>query len=91
MSGTRINKKQYLRYAKTYLYATRLSKDECIEKIMAGKMDNYPVRQQNVEEAYLALDHGVGLGITNISKTDQFAIMERIHNYADKDKETSSD
>lgn len=57
---------------------------------MAGKMDNYPVIQKNVEEAYLALEHGVGLRDTNISKTDQFAIMERIQNYADKSKETSS-
>lgn len=53
-------------------------------------MDNYPVIQKNVEEAYLALEHGVGLRDTNISKTDQFAIMERIQNYADKSKETSS-
>lgn len=72
------------------MYATRLSIEECAQVVNDRKMPNYPVKQKTAEEAYLALEHGLGLGETGVSQTDQYAIMERIRNGANKDQETSS-
>ena len=72
----KINKKQYLRYMKTFVWG--LKKDmEVIQKcVLEGKITDYPVDATTVEDAINFVETGDGLRETKISQTDLYAIKE---------------
>lgn len=72
----KIDKRQYLRYMKTFVWASRKSMDELLQINRKGVMQNYPVDATTVEDAINFVETGDGLRRTNISMTDLYAIME---------------
>lgn len=74
----KIDKKQYLRYMKTYLWALRQSKDELIKVVMGRHMDNYPASAASLEQAVTNMDAESELRQTGLSITDMYAIKEAI-------------
>jgi hypothetical protein len=74
----KIDKKQYLRYMKTYLWALRQSKDELIKVVMGRHMDNYPASATSLEQAVTDMEAESELRQTGLSITDMYAIKEAI-------------
>lgn len=72
----KIDKRQYLRYMKTFVWAMRKSMDELLQINKKGQLENYPVDANTVEDAINFVETGDGLRTTNISMTDIYAIME---------------
>ena len=72
----KINKRQYLRYMKTFMWATKKSMDELLQINKKGLLENYPVDANTVEDAINFIETGDGLRNTNVSMTDVYAIME---------------
>lgn len=72
----KIDKKQYLRYMKTFVWASKKSMDELLQINKKGLLENYPVDATTVEIAITMVESGEGLRQTNISMTDVYAIME---------------
>jgi len=72
----KIDKKQYLRYMKTFVWASKKTMDELLQISRKGVMQNYPVDATTVEDAINFVETGDGLRTTNISMTDVCAIME---------------
>lgn len=72
----RIDKKQYLRYMKTFVWASKKTMDELLQINKKGVMENYPVDATTVEDAINFVETGDCLRTTNISMTDIYAIME---------------
>jgi pullulanase/glycogen debranching enzyme len=73
---SKIDKKQYLRYMKTFVWASKKSMEELLQINKKGVMKNYPVDATTVEDAINFVETGDGLRTTNISMTDVYAIME---------------
>lgn len=73
---SKIDKRQYLRYMKTFVWASRKSMDELLQINKKGQLENYPVDANTVEDAINFVETGDGLRTTNISMTDIYAIME---------------
>jgi hypothetical protein len=71
-----IDKKRYLRYMKTFVWASKKPMEELLEINKKGQMENYPVDANTVEDAINYVETGDGLRTTNISMTDVYAIME---------------
>ena len=74
--NSKIDKKRYLRYMKTFVWASKKSMEELLELNKKGEMQNYPVDANTVEDAINYVETGDGLRTTNISMTDVYAIME---------------
>jgi len=88
--STKIDKKQYLRYMKTYLWALRHTKDELIQVVMGRHMDEYPVNAISLEQAVTNMEAESELRQTGLSITDMYAIKEAI-NLIDKEDDTKRD
>lgn len=76
--NSKIHKKQYLRYVKTYAYAIRRTRAELLGIISLNKMKDYPVDHRTVEDSITDMEIGTGLRETNISNTDLYAIKEAL-------------
>lgn len=61
---------------KTFVWASKKSMDELLQINKKGKLENYPVDANTVEDAINYVETGDGLRTTNISMTDVYAIME---------------
>ncbi len=72
----KVDKKQYLRYMKTFVWASRKSMDELLQINKKGELENYPVDANTVEDAINFVETGDGLRTTKVSMTDVYAIME---------------
>lgn len=72
----KIDKRQYLRYMKTFVWASKKTMDELLQINKNGVLENYPVDANTVEDAINFVETGDGLRTTNISMTDIYAIME---------------
>ena len=72
----KIDKRQYLRYMKTFVWASKKTMDELLQINKKGVLENYPVDANTVEDAINFVETGDGLRTTNISMTDIYAIME---------------
>lgn len=72
----KVEKKQYLRYMKTFLWAKRKEKDELIEVVRGKKMDNYPTVASSLEQAVTDMEAESQLYSTGLSMTDLYAIKE---------------
>lgn len=74
----KIDKKQYLRYMKTYLWALRHTKDELVKVVMGRHMDDYPASANSLEQAVTDMDAQSQLRQTGLSITDMYAIKEAL-------------
>lgn len=74
--NSKIDKKRYLRYMKTFVWANRKPMEELLEINKKGVLENYPVDANTVEDAINYVETGDGLRTTNVSMTDVYAIME---------------
>lgn len=70
------DKKQYLRYMKTFVWASKKNMDELLQINRKGELENYPVDAKTVEDAINYVETGDGLRTTKVSMTDVYAIME---------------
>lgn len=86
----KIDKKQYLRYMKTYLWAIRQTKDELVKVIMGRHMDNYPASAASLEQAVTDMDAESQLRQTGLSITDMYAIKEALNLIENNDTQTTS-
>ena len=77
----KIDKKQYLRYMKTFVWALRQDMDVLMNINTKGKMENYPVDAKNVEDAITMINAGDSLRETNVSATDVYAIVEALQHH----------
>ena len=74
----KVDKKQYLRYMKTYLWALRHTKDELVKTVMGRHMDKYPASAISLEQAITDMEAESELRQTGLSITDMYAIKEAI-------------
>ena len=74
--NSKIDKRRYLRYMKTFVWASRKPMEELLEINKKGVLENYPVDANTVEDAINYVETGDGLRTTNVSMTDVYAIME---------------
>ena len=74
--NSKINKRQYLRYMKTFVWAAKQDMSILLEINRKGVMENYPVDANTVEDAINYVETGDGLRSTKVSMTDIYAIME---------------
>jgi hypothetical protein len=74
--NSKIDKRRYLRYMKTFVWANRKPMEELLEINKKGVLENYPVDANTVEDAINFVETGDGLRTTNVSMTDVYAIME---------------
>jgi predicted regulator of amino acid metabolism with ACT domain len=72
----KIDKKQYLRYMKTFVWAMSKPMDELLQINKKGVLNNYPVDAKTVEDAINYVETGDGLRTTKVSMTDVYALME---------------
>ena len=72
----KIDKKQYLRYMKTFVWANHQPMEVLMDINKRGIMHNYPVDATTVEIAITMVESGEGLRETKVSMTDVYAIME---------------
>lgn len=86
----KIDKKQYLRYMKTYVWALRQTKDELVKVVMGRHMDNYPASAQSVEQAVTDMEAESQLRQTGLSITDMYAIKEALNLIENNDTQTTS-
>jgi len=86
----KIDKKQYLRYMKTYLWAIRQTKDELVKVVMGRHMDNYPASAASLEQAVTDMDAESQLRQTGLSITDMYAIKEALNLIENNDTQTTS-
>jgi hypothetical protein len=89
----KIDKKQYLRYMKTFVWASKKSMDELLQINRKGILENYPVDATTVEDAINYVETGDGLKTTKVSMTDVYAIMEVLkhkQNETNKENENQS-
>ena len=75
----KVEKRQYLRYMKTYLWAIRHTKEQLIQVVMGRHMDNYPASAISLEQAVTDMDAESQLRMTGLSMTDMYAIKEAIN------------
>lgn len=86
----KIEKRQYLRYMKTYLWALRHTKEELIKTVMGRHMDNYPASAASLEQAVTDMDAESELRQTGLSMTDMYAIKEALNLIEQNDTQTTS-
>lgn len=86
----KVDKKQYLRYMKTYLWALRHTKEQLIQVVMGKHMDNYPTIAASLEQAVTDMEAESQLRSTGLSITDMYAIKEAIDLIDKNDTETAS-
>ena len=86
----KIDKKQYLRYMKTYLWALRHTKDELVKIVMGRHMDKYPASAASLEQAITDMEADSELRSTGLSITDMYAIKEALDLIDKNDTETTS-
>jgi hypothetical protein len=86
----KVEKKQYLRYMKTYLWALRHTKDELIQTVMGRHMDKYPASAISLEQAITDMEADSELRQTGLSITDMYAIKEALDLIDKNDTETAS-
>lgn len=72
----KIDKRQYLRYMKTFVWANHQPMEVLMDINKQGVMQNYPVDATTVEIAITMVESGEGLRDTRVSSTDIYAIME---------------
>lgn len=72
----KIDKRQYLRYMKTFVWANHQPMEVLMDINKQGVMQNYPVDATTVEIAITMVESGEGLRDTHVSSTDIYAIME---------------
>jgi hypothetical protein len=82
----KIDKKQYLRYMKTYLWAIRQKEEDLIKVVMGRHMYKYPVDAISLEQAITDMEAESQLRETGISTTDMYAIKEAV-DYLRKNQE----
>lgn len=87
----KIDKKQYLRYMKTYLWALRHTKEQLIRVVTGRHMDNYPASAASLEQAVTDMDAESELRQTGLSITDMYAIKEALNLIEKNDTERTSD
>jgi hypothetical protein len=75
---SKINAKQYLRYAKTFAWAMNKTKEEISQAVLTKKIEDYPVDCKDLRDAITCIETGEGLRSTNTSITDLFAIKEAL-------------
>ncbi len=75
---SKINAKQYLRYAKTFAWAMHNDQIIISESVLKKTMDNYPVDCRDLRDAITCIEAGEGLRSTSVSMTDLFAIKEAL-------------
>jgi hypothetical protein len=75
----KVEKRQYLRYMKTYLFALRHTKDELVKIVMGRHMDNYPASAASLEQAVTDMEADSELRQTGLSITDMYAIKEALN------------
>ena len=85
----KVDKKQYLRYMKTYLWALRHTKDELIKTVMGRHIENYPASAISLEQAVTDMEAGSELRLTGLSITDMYAIKEAL-DLIEKQKDTET-
>ena len=86
----KIEKRQYLRYMKTYLWALRHTKEELVKVVMGRHMDNYPASAASLEQAVTDMDAESELRQTGLSITDMYAIREALNLIEQNDTQTTS-
>jgi hypothetical protein len=86
----KVEKRQYLRYMKTYLWALRHTKDELIKTVMGRHMDKYPASAISLEQAITDMEADSELRSTGLSITDMYAIKEALDLIDKNDTETTS-
>lgn len=86
----KIDKKQYLRYMKTYLWAIRQTKDQLVRVVMGRHMDKYPASAASLEQAVTDMDAESQLRQTGLSATDMYAIKEALKLIEKNDTERTS-
>ena len=86
----KIDKKQYLRYMKTFLWAKRQTKDELVKVVMGRHMDNYPASAASLEQAITDMEAESQLRQTGLSITDMYAIKEALNLIENNDTQTTS-
>ena len=86
----KVEKRQYLRYMKTYLWALRHTKDELIQTVMGRHMDKYPASAASLEQAITDMEADSELRSTGLSITDMYAIKEALDLIDKNDTETTS-
>lgn len=79
MKTNKINKKQYLRYVKTFAWAIKKSQTEISEAVLKKRIDDYPVDARDLRDAITCIETGEGLRPTGTSMTDLFAIKEALN------------
>lgn len=72
----KIDKKQYLRYMKTFVWAIKKDMETLANSANSRIMCNYPVDATTVEDAINFVETGEGLRDTNVSATDLYAMLE---------------
>lgn len=75
---SKINKKQYLRYVKTFAWAIKKSQVEISEAVLKKRIDDYPVDARDLRDAITCIETGEGLRPTGTSITDLYAIKEAL-------------
>jgi hypothetical protein len=88
--SSKIEKRQYLRYMKTFYWALRHSKDELVQTVMGRHMDNYPASAISLEQAITDMEAESELRQTGLSITDMYAIKEALKVIENNDTETTS-
>ncbi len=78
MKTNKINKKQYLRYVKTFAWAIKKSQTEISEAVLKKRIEDYPVDARDLRDAITCIETGEGLRPTGTSITDLYAIKEAL-------------
>jgi hypothetical protein len=86
----KVEKRQYLRYMKTYLWALRHTKEQLIQVVMGRHMDKYPASAASLEQAITDMEADSELRQTGLSITDMYAIKEALDLIDKNDTETAS-
>ena len=86
----KVEKRQYLRYMKTYLWALRHTKEQLIQVVMGRHMDKYPASAISLEQAITDMEADSELRSTGLSITDMYAIKEALDLIDKNDTETAS-
>jgi hypothetical protein len=84
--NSKIDKKQYLRYMKTFVWAIKKDTISLADAAEKRVMINYPVDATTVEDAINFVETGEGLRDTNVSMTDLYAMKEALQHLKVKEE-----
>ena len=82
----KIDKKQYLRYMKTFVWAIKKDTIALADAAAKRVMPNYPVDATTVEDAINFVETSEGLRDTNVSMTDLYAMKEALQHLQVKEE-----